>query len=149
MWFPWPKAQANYKLEIIISPINGFPKRFSVGKRQKFLSSILIKSSPITKLEEYFGESKADELKSKSCYAANSRYEHHRIISSPENISNMILKKSKVGRFQILNIVVSNNNLSICSEIGLKGSTDSRKNMKYEKIQRQNCSSKLLRMKHI
>ena len=67
--------------------LKGFFFRYCGGSRvtKVFIFSLLIKSSAIRKLEEYFGESKADELedstKSKSyqCAVIIHQAHHHNI----------------------------------------------------------------------
>ena len=85
----WYKIKSENMGEAIASmSLKGFFFRSCGGSRvtKVFIFSLLIKSSAIRKLEEYFGESKADELedstKSKSCHCALLIHQpHHHTIS--------------------------------------------------------------------
>ena len=85
----WNKIKSGNKGEAITSmSLKGFFFRSCGGSRvtKVFIFFLLIKSSAIRKLEEYFGESKADELedstKSKSYHCAVLIHQpHHHTIS--------------------------------------------------------------------
>ena len=93
----WYKIKSENMGEAIASmSLKGFFFRSCGGSRvtKVFIFSLLIKSSAIRKLEEYFGESKADELedstKSKSYQCAVKIHQAHH-----HNISIDLIKKNR------------------------------------------------------